>query len=81
MRQLLNPWELNIVTKGKVFYNDGRRRLDLKRPIRDFLPKGRIFYVMELHLSKEKTVQRAIELINKGTMPILLYFREENEVS
>jgi hypothetical protein len=63
-----------IRARGKVFYNDRRRRLDLKRPIRDLIPEGSVSYVMELCLSDEKALARLKELVEKGVMPVLLYF-------
>jgi len=60
-------------------WNDGRRRIDLKKPIRDlFEPleteKQRINYMMEICLSKDKVMQRTTQLMNEGTIPILFYF-------
>jgi len=63
-----------IRVRGKVFYNDRRRRLDLKRPIRDLFPDGTVHYVMELCLSKEKTLKRVEELAQDHVTPVLLYF-------
>lgn len=71
----------NIKIKGKIFHNDGRRRIDLKRPIRDiFEPMEEDFkmlYVMELCLSKEKALERAKELTEQEIIPILFYFLKQ----
>lgn len=65
-----------ISVKGRVFYNDRRRRIDLKRPIRDLFENGKldVFYIMELCLSKEKMVERVLDLVEKDVMPVILYF-------
>ena len=72
-----------IRVRGKVFYNDRRRRLDLKRPIRDLFPEGTVHYIMELCLSKEKTLKRIEELSQARVTPVLLYFDggDDDEVS
>jgi len=67
-----------IKVNGKVFYNDRRRRIDVKKPIRDLFEetKGEVGYVMELCLSKDKTIQRINELTAKNVVPVLMYFVE-----
>lgn len=74
-RQLIRTKDKVIRVRGKVFYNDRRRRIDLKRPIRDLFPEGSVHYVMELCLSKEKAVKRVTELLDDEVMPVLLYFQ------
>ncbi|MDD3175335.1 MAG: hypothetical protein PHU51_02565 [Candidatus Nanoarchaeia archaeon] len=65
----------SIRIEGKVFYNDRRRRIDVKRPIRDLFDANQdVRYVMELCLSKDKLATRIQELENKGVTPLLLYF-------
>ena len=66
-----------ITVDGKVLYNDKRRRIDLKKPIRDLFEGTSmdIFYVMELCLSKEKTLERIRQLNEEEIIPIILYFR------
>jgi len=71
-----------IKVQGKVFYNDGRRRIDIKKPIRDIfepLEGGQttIVYTMELCLSKKKVIARTQELIENGVIPVLFYFAKE----
>ena len=73
-----------INVQGKILWNDGRRRIDLKKPIRNLFEsleteKQNIHYVMELCLSKDKSLKRAQELINKGVIPILFYFVKKPE--
>lgn len=65
-----------ISVKGKVFFNDRRRRIEVKRPILDLIDKQsmEVYYIMELCLSKEKAVERLQELAKKNVIPIILYF-------
>jgi len=65
-----------VSVNGKVFYNDRRRRIDLKRPIRDLFEKENVdvFYQMELCLSLETTLKRVNQLSQENVVPILLYF-------
>ncbi|MCF7860903.1 hypothetical protein K9M79_01565 [Candidatus Woesearchaeota archaeon] len=65
-----------ISVKGKVFYSDSRRRIDLKKPIRDLFETStaEALYIMEVCLSKQKLFQRVDELENKNVLPVLLYF-------
>lgn len=66
-----------ITVKGKVFYNDRRRRIDVKKPIRDLFDNGSdVGYVMELCLSEEKALQRIKELSGRNVIPVLMYFEE-----
>jgi hypothetical protein len=79
MGKPINILESAITSQGKIMWNDGRRRIDLKKPIRDlFEPleteKQRINYMMEICLSKDKVMQRTTQLMNEGTIPILFYF-------
>ena len=69
-----------IKVYGKVFYNDRRRRIEVKTPIRDlFFDDGNssIGYVMELCFNTERIVQRIKELSGKKIIPILMYFTKE----
>lgn len=73
-----------ISVQGKVFYNDRRRRIDLKKPIRDLFESAStetIMYMMELCLSNSKVMERLEELSAQGVLPVLLYFIEnDNEM-
>ena len=68
-----------IKVKGKVFYNDRRRRIDLKRPIRDLFESAEceVGYVMEMCLSESKAAERLTELSKEKIIPVLLYFETE----
>jgi hypothetical protein len=66
-----------IKITGKVFYTDQRRRIDLKKPIKDLIDNPMdIFYVMELCLSTDKAKERITQLAEDEVMPILLYFNK-----
>ena len=72
-----------LTVKGRIFYSDGRRRIDLKKPVTDIFyeserNKSKIFYKMELRLNKEKLRKRTEELLEKGVTPILFYFAEND---
>ena len=66
---------------GKVFYNDRRRRIDIKKPIRDLFERGisEVNYVMELHLCDLKALERLKQLSEQKIKPVLLYFVAEPE--
>lgn len=72
-----------ISVRGKVFYNDRRRRIDVKKPIRDLFEHGSmdVGYIMELCLSENKLLRRVKELSEENVLPVLLYFvgGEEDE--
>jgi hypothetical protein len=70
-----------LKVQGKVFYNDRRRRIDVKRPIRDLFENSalEVGYIMELCLSESKLVARVKELAKKDIMPVILYFIVEEE--
>lgn len=68
-----------ILVGGKVFWTDSRQRIDLKKPIRDLIDRGRddTWYVMEVCMSQERLMERAKELAQEDVMPVLLYFTGE----
>ena len=70
-----------ITVRGKIFHNDRRKRIDLKKPICDLFEntENEIGYIMELCMSKEKLDQRITELAKKKVMPLLLYFVEGDD--
>jgi len=75
-----------ISVSGKVFYNDRRRRIDVKKPIRDLFENNNaedneldVGYTMELCLTESKLQERVKELSQKRVMPVLLYFTAEGE--
>ena len=76
--EIIKTTQRIIKVDGKVLYNDKRRRIDLKKPIRDLfeIESMDIFYVMELCLSKEKTLSRITQLAEEGIIPVILYFQK-----
>ena len=69
----------SVIVEGKVFYTDKRRRIDLKKPIRDLFNVGidPVNYRMELCLCEESTMSRVKELMQSEVRPVLLYFVED----
>ena len=67
--------------KGKVFYSDRRRRIDLKKPIKELFDSGKydVSYVMELCLSESRLKERVNKLSEKEIIPVLLYFMREEK--
>ncbi len=65
-----------LTVRGKVVYNDQRRRIDVKQPIKELLGSGldNIGYVMELHLDEINKIKRIKELTEKGILTVILYF-------
>jgi hypothetical protein len=70
-----------LVVKGSVFYTDKRRRIDLKKPIRDLFEHiyKPVSYTMEVCLCPNQTIRRASELVQSKVRPILLYFEEQDD--
>jgi len=69
-----------ISVSGKVFYNDRRRRIDIKKPVRDLFENGEendVGYIMELCLSSDKMQERIKALGDQKITPVLLYFTSE----
>ena len=85
MSNKINIFDSIIAVQGRIFWNDGRRRIDLKKPIKDiFEPleteQQKIIYTMELCLSKQKLLKRTEELLSQEVIPILFYFvKEQNK--
>lgn len=81
--QKINVLESVISVKGKIFHNDGRRRIDLKKPIKDlFEPlenQQNIQYMMELCLSKKRLLERTKELLDQEVIPVLFYFEKSED--
>lgn len=74
-------FESIISVHGKVIYNDGRRRIEVKRPIRDFFDSqdnNKMGFAMEMCLNSKILKQRLDSLCNKNIRPILLYFVTED---
>jgi hypothetical protein len=74
--ELIKTTNKVISVKGKVLYNDRKRKIDLKRPIRDLFDSVSVdvFYTMELCLSKQKVLERVSELSDNNVIPVILYF-------
>jgi len=78
----LQPIKLKkfILVEGTVLYNDGRRRIDLKRPIVNVLEKldqkDKVVYAMELYLSKNEFKERIEQALEEGRLPVLLWFKK-----
>jgi hypothetical protein len=62
-------------------YSDQRRRIHIKKPIRDLFEKNQneVGYIMELCLDELAVIRRIKELQQKNVKPILLYFTESAE--
>jgi hypothetical protein len=67
-----------IKVQGKVIYNDSRKRIDIKKPVRDLFEdvEDGVLYTMEVCFSEEIAHQRLEELSKKNVVPIILYFME-----
>jgi len=84
---MLLPFEVITTTnriikvRGKVIYNDRKRKIDLKRPIRDLFDatSNNVHYMMELCLSKEEAIKRVKQLTEKEVVPVILYFMQTEE--
>lgn len=75
--------ESAIIVNGNVIWNDGRRRITLKRPLRDIFEPletddRTLAYAMELYFNNEKIIERVRELFSQGVVPLLLYFSTKN---
>ena len=67
-----------IKVQGKVIYNDSRKRIDIKKPVRDLFEdvENDVLYTMEVCMSNERAHERLEELSKKKVVPIILYFME-----
>ena len=67
-----------IIVAGKVLYTDHRRRIHIKKPIRDLFEKNQneVGYIMELCLNENTIMERIKELEERNVKPIILYFTE-----
>ena len=70
----------SILVEGTVLYNDGRRRIDIKRPFTDILENmaesNKVVYAMEMYLCKDKFMEKIEEAVEDGVLPILLWFKK-----
>ena len=82
--QKVNLLESVISVKGSIFWNDGRRRITLKKPITDILEplegsREKMAYCMELCMTKQRLLRRINELSDFEVMPVLFYFVRIND--
>jgi len=80
--QIIDIHDSIITVKGKVLWNDGRRRIDIKKPIRSIFEPletetQTTSYIMEQCLSKENLAKRTQQLLSQEIIPILFYFIKE----
>lgn len=70
-----------IIVEGNVFYTDKRRRIELKKPIRDLFEVSinPVNYKMEVCLCENSILERVKHLVKKNVRPILLYFEEPKQ--
>ena len=70
-----------ITVGGHVHYTDKRRRIELKKPVRDLFShiKGNVSYIMEICLDSDKVQQRVDELKKQNIRPTIIYFLENEE--
>lgn len=68
-----------ISVRGSVFYTDKRRRINLKKPVRDLISHipANVAYHMEICMCPHSLKTRIESLTESNIRPILLYFEEE----
>ena len=75
-----NPISLlrnGIVVRGKVFDSDSRKRMDLKKPIRDMICwENPVEFVMEHYPEIQQLMERMKELSEEGYSVFLMRFEE-----
>lgn len=82
MDKAITPIRDSIRVNGVVSWNEGRRRIAIKKPIRDRFNElnnrsENIYYTMELHLDKDALLNRINEHIEQGIFPVLLFFHKK----
>ena len=65
----------NEVMNSDLSNNDGRKRIEIKRPLSSMFAASD--YSMELYLNKEKFKERIDEIAGKGVLPVLVWFWNE----
>lgn len=70
-----------LKVQGKVLFNDHKRKIALKKPIRDLFDDTSVdvYYMMELCLSKDKVIERVQTLNERNVVPVILYFVKGGE--
>ena len=72
----VNPMQEVLKIQGRIINNDGRKRIEIKRPLSSMFAASD--YSMELYLNKEKFKERIEEIAGKGVLPVLVWFWKEN---
>ena len=71
----INPMQEVLKIQGRIINNDGRKRIEIKRPLSSMFAASD--YSMELYLNKEKFKERIDEIAGKGVLPVLVWFYKE----
>lgn len=82
----IKPEIKKIIVKGTVFYNEMRRRINLRKDILEAFidPDDRTIdldYVMELYFDKALFSNRLKHCEEDGVLPVLLFFKVQNKNS
>ena len=72
----VNPMQEVLKIQGRIINNDGRKRIEIKRPLSSMFAASD--YSMELYLNKEKFKERIDEIAGKGVLPVLVWFWNES---
>ena len=70
--ELVNPMQEVLKVQGRIIHNDGRKRIEIKRPLSSMFAASD--YSMELYLNKDKFKERIEEIAGKGVLPVLVWF-------
>ncbi len=73
--ELVNPMQEVLKVQGRIIHNDGRKRIEIKRPLSNMFAASD--YSMELYLNKERFKERIDEIARKGVLPVLVWFYKE----
>lgn len=73
--ETINPLQDVLRVQGRIINNDGRKRIEIKRPLSSMFAASD--YSMELYLNKEKFKERIEEIAGKGILPVLVWFYKE----
>ena len=72
----VNPMQEVLKIQGRIINNDGRKRIEIKRPLSSMFAASD--YSMELYLNKDKFKERIEEIAGKGVLPVLVWFWKES---
>ncbi|PIN86792.1 hypothetical protein COV19_02875 [Candidatus Woesearchaeota archaeon CG10_big_fil_rev_8_21_14_0_10_44_13] len=70
--EAVNPFQEVLKVQGRIINNDGRKRIEIKRPLSSMFAASD--YSMELYLNKDKFKERIEEIARKGVLPVLVWF-------